>query len=72
MERSLFKKIDPDKLKKYIEEHPDAYLREIAEEFGCSVNAVSKALKRLKITRKKRLYAIKNKKQKKLKNMKKK
>lgn len=60
-----FKKIAPDKLKKYIEEHPDAYLREIAEEFGCCINAVSKALKRLKITRKKRLYAIKNKKRKK-------
>ncbi len=48
-----FKKIDPDELKKYIEEHPDAYLREIAKEFDCSINAVSKALKRLKITRKK-------------------
>ena len=48
-----FKKIDPDKLRKYIEEHPDAYLREIAEEFRCCINAVSKALKKLKITRKK-------------------
>lgn len=63
--KRTFKKIDPDKLKKYIEEHPDAYLREIAEEFGCCINAVSKALKRLKITRKKRLCAIRNKKRKK-------
>lgn len=63
-ERS-FKKIDPDKLRKYIKEHPDAYLREIAEEFGCCINAVSKALKRLKITRKKKLRAIRSRKQKK-------
>jgi len=49
-----FKKIDPERLKTYIEEHPDAYLSEIALEFSCSDMAVSKALKRLGITRKKR------------------
>ncbi len=37
-----FKKIDPDKLKNYIEEYPDTYLREIVKGFGCSINAVSK------------------------------
>lgn len=49
-----FKKIDPEKLKKFVEEHPDAYLKEIAEEFNCTDTAVYLALRRLKITRKKR------------------
>ena len=48
------KKIDPEKLTQYIKEHPDAYLIEIAEAFECSDSAISKACKRLKITRKKR------------------
>ena len=47
------KKLPVDELKKYIEEHPDAYQSEIAEVFGCVQSAVNKALKRLKITRKK-------------------
>lgn len=63
-ERS-FKKIDPEKLKEYIEKNPDAYLREIAKEFGCCISAVDKALKRIKITRKKRLCDMRNKTQKK-------
>jgi hypothetical protein len=33
---------------------PDAYLKETGEAFGCSGTAVFKALKRLKITRKKK------------------
>lgn len=49
-----FKKIDPDKLKEYVEQHPDAYQKEIAREFGCAQSAVQKALKRLKIKRKKK------------------
>jgi transposase len=48
------KKIDPEKLRAYVEEHPDAYQREMAEEFDCSVTAIQKALKRIGITRKKR------------------
>ena len=48
-----FKKIDPEKLKKYVSEHPDAYLKEIAQNFNCMESAIRKALKRLKITRKK-------------------
>ena len=51
--RETWRKIDPEKLRKYMEEHPDAYLREIAAEFGCAIHAVEKALVRLKITRKK-------------------
>jgi len=48
-----FKKIDPEKLKAYNDEHPDAYLKEIAEEFECDESAIRKALRKLKITRKK-------------------
>lgn len=55
------KKIDPEKLKAYVAEHPDAYQAEIAKEFNCCQSAVQKALKRLKITRKKRLPRTKNK-----------
>ena len=47
------KKIDPAKLSAYVKEHPDAYLREIAEVFGCTEEAVRQALVRLNITRKK-------------------
>lgn len=48
-----WRKITPSKLKEYVEQHPDAYLKEIAEEFNCSEVAIFKALKRLKISRKK-------------------
>jgi len=46
-------KIDPAKLVAYFEENPDSYLFEVAEVFGCSINAISEAKRRLKITRKK-------------------
>ena len=49
------KKILPEKLIKYIEEHPDAYLKEIAEVFGCHPSSVLKRLRKLGITRKKRV-----------------
>lgn len=49
-----FKKIDPEKLILFVEENPDAFLKEIAEEFECSIEAVRQAMKKLKITRKKR------------------
>lgn len=48
-----FKKLDPEKLMVYVNEHPDAYLKEIGEAFGCSDTAVLKAFRRLGITRKK-------------------
>jgi len=48
-----FRKIDPKKLRKYVSEHPDAYQHEIAATFGVRLFAIQKALKRLKITRKK-------------------
>lgn len=56
-----FKKIDPDKLRAYVKGHPDATQQEIADEFGCCNQAVSKALKRLNITRKKKRAATKSK-----------
>jgi transposase len=55
------KKVDPKELLRYVEEHPDAYLREIAEEFSCTEAAIRKALKRLQITRKKRQPTIESK-----------
>jgi transposase len=59
--RRTFKKLDPEKLKEYVKEHPDAYLQEIGDAFGCSDTAVMKALRRLGITRKKRQRGIGNK-----------
>ena len=49
------RKIDPDALRKAIEEKPDAYLRELAKEFGCSATAVHKRLVQMGFTYKKRL-----------------
>ena len=51
--RETWRKIDPAKLETFIAENPDAYLREIADAFACSDVAVMKALRRLKISRKK-------------------
>ena len=48
-----WRKIELSKLREYVTEHPDAYLREIADVFGCSEPAAMKALRRLKISRKK-------------------
>jgi len=55
------KKIIPEKLIKYVEEHPDAYLKEIAEVFGCHPSSVLKRLRKFGITRKKRAHFTKNK-----------
>ena len=51
--KETWRKIDPDKLRKYVDEHPDAYQYELADAFGVRLYAVQRALKRLKITRKK-------------------
>ena len=48
------RKLPPNELAAYVEENPDAFLCEIGAHFGCSDVAVGKALKKLKITRKKR------------------
>ena len=48
------KKLPKEKLEAYVALHPDAYLSEIAEQFGGTGEAVRQALKRHKITLKKR------------------
>ena len=60
-----FRKIDPEKLRSYVVEHPDAYQSEMAKEFHCSESGIRDALKRLNITRKKRQPAIRNRTQRK-------
>lgn len=52
-------KIDNDKLTAFVDNHPDAYLNEIAAHFQVSIPCVSIALKRLRITRKKRVFFTK-------------
>lgn len=47
-------KIKEYELVTYLERNPDTYQQDIAKIFGCSQAAVCKALKRFKITRKKR------------------
>jgi len=51
--KEIWRKIDPEKLRKFVAEHPDAYQHEIAAAFGVRLFAIQNALKRLKITRKK-------------------
>ena len=55
------KKIDIEELKQALKEKPDAYLRELAEPFGCTEQAVFYALEAHKITyKKRRLPTLKN------------
>ena len=51
--RHAYKKIIAEKLVEYVQEHPDAYLKEIAEVFGCCPSSVLKRLRKLGIMRKK-------------------
>ena len=59
-ERRKPRKIDLEELERYMDEHPDDYLREIGAYFDCSAEAVRKALLKLKITLKKRHLTTKN------------
>jgi transposase len=52
------RKIDSEALKRAAEEKPDSYLRELAEIFDCSLQAIDKKLKKLGITLKKRRLPI--------------
>ncbi|MDE6087339.1 MAG: transposase, partial [Oscillospiraceae bacterium] len=52
----IFRKINPEKLKKYIEEHPDTMQKEMTEVFHCSKSGICKALKHNKITLKKNIH----------------
>jgi transposase len=54
IKRTRKRKIDPDALKKAVEEKPDVYLRELSEAFNCSTTAVYKRLVNLGFTYKKR------------------
>ena len=53
-------KVDDEKLKAYVAQHPDAYQSEIAQAIGSKATSVCEALKRLGITRKKRLRNTEN------------
>ena len=52
--RSRQRKINKETLRKAVEKKPDAYLSELASLFQCSIPAVFYALKKMKITLKKR------------------
>ena len=54
------RKVDREKLKNYLEAHPDAFLTEIASEFGCHPTAIHYALKAMGYTRKKRAVPTMN------------
>lgn len=54
------KRIDPDRLEAYMNEHPDAFLKEIALVFSCCKEAVRKALLLRGYTLKKRRGTSKN------------
>ena len=47
------RKLNKEDLLQYVKNNPDAYLREIAEHFGCVISAVHKRLKKFGITYKK-------------------
>lgn len=52
------RKIDNQQLLQFLKDNPDAYLREIAEEFNVSIPAVYYACNRLRVTLKKRPRTI--------------
>lgn len=66
------KKIVIERLKKAIEEKPDAFLYELAELFGCSEQAVFYALRKHNITFKKRRSPTQKSQRKSVRSMKKK
>lgn len=55
-----YKKIDEQKLRAHVEQNPDDFLSEIADRFNVTVPAIFYALKRLKITRKKRHHSTRS------------
>jgi transposase len=52
------RKLPPDELLAYVEQNPDDFLAEIGAHFGASDVAVGRALRKLKITQKKRVLDI--------------
>jgi transposase len=63
VKRERRRKIDKAVLRQAVADRPDAFLKEYAEQFGCTATAVFYALEKLDITRKKsRLLITKNQK----------
>ena len=58
VKRERNSKIDKNALRQAVAEKPDSFLCELAEQFNCTPSAVFYALKKLKITRKKRHLPI--------------
>ena len=54
-----WRKLDPITLQAYVENHPDERLEDYAQHFQVSPTGIWSALKRLKMTRKKRQHSIK-------------
>ena len=54
IKRQRRRKIDREKLAQAVAEKPDAYLRELAQQFSCTATAVFYMLKKLGITLKKK------------------
>jgi len=57
--RRPWRKLDPDTLIEYVREHPDCTLKEYAQHFNTIPSTICEAFKRLRITRKERLYGTK-------------
>ena len=53
------RKFESEKLKTYVEENPDALLKDIAAHFGGTISGADTALKREKITYKKKRFITK-------------
>ena len=53
IKRERRRKIDKEALKQAVADKPDAFLKELAEQFGCTAPAVFYALEKLEISRKK-------------------
>ena len=58
IKRERKRKIDKEALRQAVEDKPDAFLKEYAEQFDCTPTAVFYALEKLGITRKKSLLPI--------------
>lgn len=56
----VYRKLDYKLLAQYMKDHPDHFLLEIANYFSVTEQAIFYALKKLKITRKKKTFFTKN------------
>ena len=56
--QSRKRKIDKEVLRQAVKERPDAFQRELAEQFKCHPSAIGQALKKMNITRKKKSSPI--------------